>query len=31
MKWNTKLVRAYMAAIAFASLVLAIAAEQKWN
>ena len=31
MKWNSKLVRAYMAAIALASLVLAIAADSKWN
>jgi len=32
MKWNSKLVRAYMAAIAFASLVLAVvAADSKWG
>jgi len=31
MKWNSKLVRAYLAALALASLVLAIAADGKWN
>jgi hypothetical protein len=30
MKWNSKLVRAYFAALALASLVLAIAADGKW-
>jgi hypothetical protein len=31
MKWNSKLVRTYLAAMAFASLVLAIAANSKWD
>jgi hypothetical protein len=31
MKWNHKLVRAYLAALALASLVLAIAADQQWG
>ena len=30
MKWNRKLVRAYLAAISVASLVLAILADGKW-
>jgi hypothetical protein len=31
MKWNSKLVRAYVVAAAIASLLLAIAADVKWN
>ena len=31
MKWNSKLVRAYLAAMAVASFVLAIAAGMKWD
>jgi hypothetical protein len=31
MKWNNKVVRAYLAVMALASLVLAIAAEGRWS
>lgn len=31
MKWNSKLVRAYLAAMALASFALAVTAAGKWN
>ena len=31
MKWNSKLVRAYVIAAAIASLLLALAADGKWT